>query len=260
MKKIKILGLYMVLIMVLLYGNIALANSDVITLDKQIKVTEGKVIEKYKNKKIKDNENYIKVKPLNIKKIKDNELEKTYYKPLDEKGRTMSVISSITNESLERIKKRPAFKSSIIIPGQYSDAIFNGEEWERNNSRTNNKNINGWVFNKSHLLAYSLGGDNEVYNLIWGTREQNTGTNKTKSAGGMLYIENITRKYIKENKDSNIIYQVIPIYEKNNHIIPRYVYVQATDQKNKSKFNMAALTINTTERGKINYEKGYLYN
>lgn len=260
MKKFKLVLIYFFLLTIFLSGSISKASRQYITLEKQLKITESKTIGEYKNKKIKSEENYVKVKPTKVEKIEDSEREKTYYKPLDKKGRTMSVVSSITNDSLKKIKKRPAFKSRIILPGQYRGATFDGEKWIKNGSESNNQNINGWVFNKSHLLAYSLGGDNEVHNLIWGTREQNAGTNETKSAGGMLYIENITRKYIRENKDSNILYQVIPIYQKSKHIVPRYVYVQATDLNNKSKFNMAILTINTTNRGNINYEKGYLYN
>lgn len=256
MKIKKIIKITLIFLILITISNTKISKAKSLTLKEQVKITEKEVYKKYKNKKMETIENKLEVEPIKINKIKKNEKNKSYYSSLDKKGRTKSVISSITIDTLNNINNRPPFKSNIVLAGQYYNAIFDGKKWIRNNSESNNRNINGWIFNKSHLLAYSLGGDNEVHNLIWGTREQNIGTNETNFSGGMSYIENMTKKYIRENKESNILYQVVPIYNKSNHIVPKYVYVQATDLNNKNKYNKAIITINRTKKGIINYEKG----
>jgi len=50
----------------------------------------------------------------------------------------------------------------------------------------NGKIYNGYFYNRSHLIADSLGGRSYKYNVVTGTRQQNVGNN---GDGGMQSIE-----------------------------------------------------------------------
>ena len=79
-------------------------------------------------------------------------------------------------------------------------------------------NYKGWFWNRSHMLAHSLGGDDDVRNLTTGTRAQNVGDNKY--GGGMQYTENLARQFMKFHKDAYILYSVENLYKNNSDIIP----------------------------------------
>ena len=80
----------------------------------------------------------------------------------------------------------------------------------------------GWLFNRSHLLAKSLGGPDTKQNLVTGTRTQNVGNNNED--GGMGHTETEAREWLDKNKDGTILYEVEPLYV-NNDPIPRAVAV-----------------------------------
>ncbi len=79
-------------------------------------------------------------------------------------------------------------------------------------------NYKGWFWNRSHMLAHSLGGDDDVRNLTTGTRAQNVGDNKY--GGGMQYTENIARQFMKFHKNAYILYSIENLYKNNSDIIP----------------------------------------
>ena len=79
-------------------------------------------------------------------------------------------------------------------------------------------NYKGWFWNRSHMLAHSLGGDDNVRNLTTGTRAQNVGDNKY--GGGMQYTENLARQFMKFHKNAYILYSVENLYKNNSDIIP----------------------------------------
>ena len=79
-------------------------------------------------------------------------------------------------------------------------------------------NYKGWFWNRSHMLAHSLGGDDDVRNLTTGTRAQNVGDNKY--GGGMQYTENLARQFMKFHKNAYILYSVENLYKNNSDIIP----------------------------------------
>lgn len=58
---------------------------------------------------------------------------------------------------------------------------------------------NGYFWNRSHLIADSLGGNPSSDNLIPGTRAQNVGDNTTP--GGMGYVERIARDFLDNQID-----------------------------------------------------------
>ncbi len=66
----------------------------------------------------------------------------------------------------------------------------------------------GYLYNRCHLLAYELTGENaNEKNLITGTRYFNV--------TGMLPFENMVADYVKET-DYHVMYRVTPIFEEDN--------------------------------------------
>ena len=61
------------------------------------------------------------------------------------------------------------------------------------------REYNGYFWNRSHLIADSLGGLPDVNNLIPGTRAQNVGDNQ--DPGGMAYTETIARNFLDDQLD-----------------------------------------------------------
>lgn len=92
----------------------------------------------------------------------------------------------------------------------------------------------GWMLNRSHLLADSLGGTPTADNLVTGTRTQNVGS--VNNSGGMAYTEIIARDYLDGNTgvDANqcpLYYAASPNYT-GDELLPRTVTVdiQSCDQ------------------------------
>ncbi|WP_434780075.1 DNA/RNA non-specific endonuclease [Streptococcus dysgalactiae subsp. equisimilis] len=83
---------------------------------------------------------------------------------------------------------------------------------------------NGYLFDRSHLIADSLGGRPFRNNLITGTRTQNVGNNDRK--GGMQYIENKVLDHIKRNPKVHVYYKATPVYQ-GSELLPRAVLVSA---------------------------------
>ena len=86
---------------------------------------------------------------------------------------------------------------------------------------------NGWMFNRSHLLADSLGGDPTMNNMVTGTRTQNVGS--VNNSGGMAYTETIARDYLDgtQGQDANacpLYYAATPNYS-GDELLPRTVTV-----------------------------------
>lgn len=80
----------------------------------------------------------------------------------------------------------------------------------------------GWLWNRSHLLAKSLGGHDEKDNLVAGTRCQNVGRNE--GDGGMAYPETLARTWLSQNKGKTLLYSARPAYV-GDEPIPRSVVV-----------------------------------
>lgn len=195
------------------------------------------------------------------------------YQGIDSKGRTGAATALITYDVVNYVASldRPDFAASTIVPGQYTKAQLIETNkiytWKKtndsksNNFKTNmsinNVSYNGYAFNKSHLIAWSLGGDMLDHNLIWGTRAQNVGSNYSKNPGGMSYIETLVRNYIHDNHNAKILYTTVPIYKTKNDIVPIAVYVEAIDTMNPEGFSHAAWTLNQQDGLIIDYTTGH---
>lgn len=86
------------------------------------------------------------------------------------------------------------------------------------------KSYKGWFYNRSHLIADSLGAAPDKTNLVTGTRMQNVGWGN----GGMAYIEEKTRKFLDSEKGDNcpVYYAATPNYI-GSELLPRTVTVNA---------------------------------
>lgn len=87
------------------------------------------------------------------------------------------------------------------------------------------KKYSGYMFNRSHLLADSLGGDPTRVNLVTGTRGQNVGS--AGNDGGMAYTEEKAREYLDNRAAANacpLYYAATPDYS-GSELLPRTVTV-----------------------------------
>lgn len=142
-----------------------------------------------------------------------------HYESLDVLGRTQAVAGVITYKMREEGTERE--REDMPNPaGWKSDGKSN------NNKVTidllNGKTYKGYFYNRSHLIAKSLGGVETAENLITGTRTQNVG--KNDGNGGMAYAEEKARNYLDSHQASVVYYKATPAYV-DNELLPRSVFV-----------------------------------
>ena len=167
------------------------------------------------------------------------------YSDLDELGRSGIAEALITYADVEKSAgTREQFEKG-------SDPSGWGHNPKVSVKMTNGKIYNGFAWNRSHLIADSLGGRAYRNNLITGTRMQNVGAND--SHGGMQYIERKVVDHLKSNRYSRVWYRVTPIYEKNE-LVPRVVVVDA--QSDDGGINERVVTYNVLPGYTIDYMTG----
>ncbi|EHI70188.1 DNA/RNA non-specific endonuclease [Streptococcus ictaluri] len=118
---------------------------------------------------------------------------------------------------------------------------------------SNGKIRNGYLFDRSHLIADSIGGRPYRNNLVTGTRTQNVGNNDRK--GGMQYIENKVMDHIKKNPTVHVYYKAVPVYV-GTELIPRHVLVSALSSD--GVIDETVRVFNTANGFNINYQAGGL--
>lgn len=137
------------------------------------------------------------------------------YDKFDSLGRTLGVKANLDHTNYEYGQREREDISNIKPSG-----------WVKNKKVTINftdgSHYSGYFYNRSHLLAHSLGGDDADYNMITGTRQQNVG--KNDGNGGMAYTETLARDYLKKNPNGTLYYSVEPEYT-GNELVPRSVIV-----------------------------------
>lgn len=236
-------------------------------------VSDNKLLDiKYDPKKYP--ENYVTVNDNKVdlstkdKKLIDKKGDKEFwsqYQSLDDDGRSGEVKALVTHKSVEdnatKNKKRPAFDYKTHVAGEYSDGRYDPTKGTWLGKHSNNKimqlkGYKGYLYNKSHSLAWSLGGDMKNHNLTLGTRSQNVGTNKTKDGGGMGYAEEKVRNVVTNKPNTKVYYKVTPVY-KDNELIPRGSHVQAKSINDNGKsINLNTWIFNNEDGVKINYHNG----
>ncbi|WP_323703922.1 DNA/RNA non-specific endonuclease [Mammaliicoccus sp. Dog046] len=191
------------------------------------------------------------------------------YSDLDQLGRGGKVTALITYQAVlnnaSSSKERPQFHSNVHLAGEYKDGSYDPMKQTWRGTQSNNQILQlegyrGYIYNKSHSLAWSLGGDMETHNLTLGTREQNVGSNRTPEGGGMGYPETKVRDVIYDKPDTKVFYEVTPVYN-GDELLPRGSHVRIYSINDNGQTINMNLWISNTQRGvQINYNDGtYTY-
>lgn len=176
------------------------------------------------------------------------------YCDLDRLERPVCAYAELTSKTLETEQQEERQSIDIDPPG------WNGNEQIIIPSVPEieeSKNYSGWMFNRSHLIADSLGGDAIEENLITGTRTQNVGstTQFGQYAGGMAYAEVTARNYLAtpESQGCSLYYAVTPNYN-GDDLLPHSVDVdlQTCDQS----IDQHIVVHNTAQGYEIDYARG----
>lgn len=216
-------------------------TTEVINEDKDFQNLKGQIKE-YTQYKLSKKDNYYKV--VGKSNIDENLLKgnKIIYGTLDKLGRPTFVRAKLDYELIE--KERQEKREPIEV---------NPIGWGHN-KKVSIKSLgnvyNGFFWNRSHLLADSLGGLPIKENLITGTRMQNVGI---KNKGGMAYTETKAREYFKNYTKEKMYYFVECVYN-GNEIIPRYVIINIKTTDNK--IDEKVIVYNEAEGFEIDYNTG----
>lgn len=149
------------------------------------------------------------------------------YCPLDELGRTVCAYGELTS-SLRSAAQAAERQEITIDPSGWPDGKNEEVMIPAVSTTAAAKDSTGWFWNRSHLVADSLGGDAIIENLVTGTRTQNVGSTQVAGqyAGGMAYTELLARSYLDtQNGDScPLYYAATPVYQEAE-LVPRTVLV-----------------------------------
>lgn len=175
------------------------------------------------------------------KKLKPGEIE---YQKFDKEGRTLGVYANLTNTNFQYGQREREPIDDIRPSG-----------WLKNKEVTlrfiDGTTYHGWFYNRSHLLAHSLGGDDKNYNLITGTRPQNVG--KNNGEGGMQYTERKAYIYLENNKNGRVYYSAVPNYIENE-LVPRTVTINI--KSNDGLIDQCVIVYNVAPGYAIDYATG----
>ena len=174
-----------------------------------------------------------------------NQTSNFAYSEKDELGRSGQARATITSKDVfDSLGHRDEFEKGDN-PSGFPEKNFIAKV------QTTNGLYKGWFYNRSHLIADSLGGDAKSYNAITGTRMQNVGNRK--NTGGMQYIERKCIDYLKKHRSVKLYYQATPYY-RGDELIPRTVEVKALTSD--GAINETVITYNTAKGYTIDYHTG----
>ena len=140
------------------------------------------------------------------------------YGALDSLGRPTGAVSVITYESMEAGRARERGDLRELRPAGW------GHNEEVDIAMPDGSVYHGQIFNRSHLVAKSLGGDDELHNLVTATRTQNVGANVNGTEGGMAYVEGLARTWLESHPDGTVYYAATPAY-RGDELLARSVIV-----------------------------------
>ena len=140
----------------------------------------------------------------------------TTYGELDALGRATWAETVVDYDAMARGIARERGDMSSLEPTGW------GHNAEVELQLPDGSSYHGYFWNRSHLLAKSLGGCDELCNLITGTRLQNVGNND--GSGGMAYCETRCRAWLEEHPKGTLSYRAVAAYE-GDEPVPRSVIV-----------------------------------
>lgn len=148
---------------------------------------------------------------------------------LERPGTAQAVVGKDTMPSSER-PDMDSIKPAGWVQAKY-DGIDNG----------------GWLYNRCHLIAWSLLGNNEKENLMTGTRYFNT--------KGMLPYEIKILEYLDNNPDNHVLYRVMPAYSKDD-LVAKGVRLEAYSIEDNGGLSFCAYIHNVQPGITIHYRTG----
>ena len=129
------------------------------------------------------------------------------YAPLDALGRATGVRAHVTAQLANEGRARPRDDTAELKPSGW------GHNAQVDIVLADGSTYHGELWNRSHLLAKSLGGREVLENLITGTRMQNVGSNRNGgNSGGMGYCEGLARNWLDAHADGTLLYAATPVY------------------------------------------------
>ena len=168
------------------------------------------------------------------------------YEGLDGLGRTGRAAALVTFDMMREGSEREREDISDVHPAGW------GHNREVDIEMPGEKTYHGFLFNRSHLLAKSLGGDDAAYNLITGTRTQNVGDNRGQD-GGMAYTEGLARDWLWDHPDGTVYYSATPVYS-GDELLPRSVIVDV--RSSDGEIDLEVEVFNAAYRFDIDYATG----
>lgn len=140
------------------------------------------------------------------------------YGELDGRGRATGAVACVTYDSMMAGRSRVREGTTDIEPTGW------GHNQEVDMAMPDGSVYHGLLFNRSHLVAKSLGGEEVAANLITGTRTQNVGANVNGSEGGMAYAEALARDWLEAHPEGTVYFAATPVYE-GTELLARSVIV-----------------------------------
>ena len=168
------------------------------------------------------------------------------YEGLDELGRTGRAVACVTPEMAEEGSEREREEMSWIHPSGW------GHNEQVYIVMPDGDTYHGALFNRSHLIAKSLGGEEVPENMVTGTRTQNVGDNHGQD-GGMAYTEGVARRWLRENPNGTLYYSATPVYE-GDELVPRSVIVDV--RSSDGEVDLEVEVFNATYGFEIDYATG----
>ena len=139
--------------------------------------------------------------------------------------------------------ERPTWATARITKVDYDrekdekreDIKVNPTGWPKKNPKVtithpDGSTYTGHFWNRSHMIADSLGGEPIKENLVTGSRPQNVGGRKND--GGMAYLETKVRDYFKNGNEGPVDYSVENHYN-GDDLLPDYTIVNAKSSDGK---------------------------
>ena len=168
------------------------------------------------------------------------------YEGLDGLGRTGRVSACVTFDMARAGSERERGDMSWIHPSGW------GHNREVDIVMPDGDTYHGALFNRSHLLAKSLGGEEVPENMVTGTRTQNVGDNRGQD-GGMAYAESIARDWLWDHRDGTVYYSATPVYE-GDELVCRSVIVDV--RSSDGSIDQEIEVFNAVGGFEIDYETG----
>lgn len=149
-------------------------------------------------------------------------------------------------DELGRVGEANAIIGTDSLPDTDRSSISNYEPTGWQQARYSTIGSGGWLYNRSHLIAYQLTGNDDFENLMTGTRWFNE---------EMIAFENFVAFYIEET-ENHVRYRVTPIFEGDN-LLASGTYMEAFSIEDNGEGVMFNIYIpNVQEQVLINYETG----